>query len=102
MSSNLMLQTGGRMGCLYLSLFFFFSFPFWPPCGTWSSWALGQGSGSSFSCNLSQSVGNGESLNHRGGLGIEFVSQLSQDTANPVVPLWELPDRSLSLSYLVS
>ena len=50
---------------------------------------LGQGSDLSHSCNLSCCYST-RALNHCAGLGIEPVSQSSQDAADPVAPQREL------------
>ena len=51
----------------------------------------GQGSDPSHSCDLSHSCSDARSLTHCAGPEIKLVSQCSQDTANPIVPQWELP-----------
>ena len=50
----------------------------------------GQGSDWSHRCDLSHGCGYARSLTHCAGPGIKPVSQHSQDTTNPVVPLQEL------------
>ena len=52
---------------------------------------LGQGSDPSHSCDLSHSCSITESLAHCARLGIEPVSQGSQDAADPAEPQQELP-----------
>ena len=51
---------------------------------------LGQGSDLSHGSDLSRSWGNTGSLTHCARLGIEPVSQHSQDAANPTAPEQEL------------
>ena len=53
----------------------------------------GQGSDLSCRCNLSCSCSNARSLIPCAGLGIEPVSQGSQDATNPDAPQWELQIR---------
>ena len=69
--------------------FFFFSAP-------WHMELLSQGSDWSCSCELSRNCSNTGFLTHCAGLGITPKSQHSQDTADPVMPQWELP-KTLSI-----
>ena len=73
----------------FFSRAFFFFFFFFLAAPTHMEFP-GQGSDPSHSLNLSLSCGTAGSLTHCAGPGIEPVSQHSQDTANPVVPQWEL------------
>ena len=52
---------------------------------------LGPGSDSTRRCHLRHSYGRAGSLTHSAGPGMEPGSQHSQDAANPVPPLRELP-----------
>ena len=52
----------------------------------WHMKLLGQGSDPSCSLDLSCNCGNAGSLTHCARLGIESVSQCSQDAADPLVP----------------
>ena len=67
---------------------FFFLFFFWSPCSILE--LLGQGSNQSHSRELSHNCDNARSLTHCAGLGIEPISQCSQDVANPAAPQQDL------------
>ena len=71
---------------IYMYIFTFFFFLAAPP----HMEVPGQGSDPIHSCKLSHSCGNAGFLTHCAGLGIEPMSQRSQDTANPIAPQWEL------------
>ena len=60
---------------------------------------LGQGTDPSCSCNLSCSCGDPGSLTHRARLGIKPAFQCSQDSADPVVPQWELLNFNTSVHH---
>ena len=68
---------------LVSQLFFLFWLP--PACG-----APGPGNRSQMKLNLSHSCGNPGSLTHCARLGIEPMSQHSQDATNAIVLQWEL------------
>ena len=44
----------------------------------------------SYGCDLSHSCSNTESLTHYVRMGVESMSQSSQDAADPIVSQWEL------------
>lgn len=48
--------------------------------------------------DLSHNCGNTGFFTHCARLGIEPTSQCSQDTADPIVPQWELPEHSSDLA----
>ena len=50
----------------------------------WQTEFPGQGSDPSYSCDLYCSCGNARSLTHYAGLGMEPVSQCSQEAADPI------------------
>ena len=66
-------------------IFFFFGYPIPRHLAI-----QGQGSDLSHSCDLSRSCGNAGSLTHCARLGIEPVSQTSQEAADLAAPQWEL------------
>ena len=66
-----------------LSSFFFLAF-------LWHMQLPGQGSDLRHRCDLSLSCGNARSLTYCAGLGMEPVSQHSQDATYPIVPQGEL------------
>ena len=73
-----------------VTFWFFFSVYIFFCCCTAVYEILGQGSNQSSICDLSHNCGNTRSSTHYAGLVIESVSQCSQDTADPIVPQWEL------------
>lgn len=50
----------------------------------------GQGSDPSHNCKLSRNCGNVGSLTHCSWLGMEPLSQCSQEAADPIASQWEL------------
>lgn len=77
----------------FLSFFFFLATP-------WHVEFPSQGSDLSHSCDLCCTWGNTGSLTHCTGPGIELVSQLSQDAANPTRPQQKLQS-SLLLELII-
>ena len=68
---------------------FFFLFSFFLAT-LWPTEFPGQGSDLSCNCDLGRSCGNTRPLTHCTGPGIKPVSQCCRDTADPLVPQWEL------------
>ena len=68
-------------------IFFFFFFS-WPPFGIWSSWAQDQIQAAVSTYTVATATL--DLLTHCARPGIEPLSSHCRDTANPIVPQWEL------------
>ena len=62
----------------------FFFFPFWPPCGIWSSWAKDQIRAAVGT--YTTAVAMSDPLTHYAWLGIKPVSWFCREAIDPVVP----------------